>query len=466
MLGDTSMRAVSDSDGGDGRSGRGLPLTAAQLGIWHAQQLDPLNAAFRGGEYLEIAGPVDAARLERAVRRVREEAETLRVVVLDGPEGPRQYVEAAGAWPLPVVDLRGERDPLAAAERAMRRELATPLEIGAPGGGPLFGSALFVLADDRHLWFHHYHHLVADGFTVAAVARRVAELYNADGPDGAASGPGFLPLAGLVEADADYRASGLLATDREFWAGRLAGAPAPASLSTRPPVPPRERIRRGVVLDAAALDRLRDAAYDADVPWPTVVLTAVALYVQRTAGADEAVLGVPVTTRLGRLSRSTPGMVSNLLPLRVALRPAMTVGEALLHVAGRLREAMRHQRYRYEDLRREHGGGPERPLVGPQVNVMAFTDVVTFDGHRATVRNLSIGPTDDFSVVVHVSPDGGGLHIDLDGNADRYDAAELAAHETRLLHVLEGLADADGALPTGRLDVLPPAQRERALPPA
>lgn len=76
MSSETSKRTTSD-DVAD-RSRRELPLTAAQLGIWHAQQLDPFSTAYQGGEYLEIAGPVDATRLEQAVRQTLHEAQTLR----------------------------------------------------------------------------------------------------------------------------------------------------------------------------------------------------------------------------------------------------------------------------------------------------------------------------------------------------------------------------------------------------
>ncbi|CAM5318742.1 hypothetical protein SANTM175S_05316 [Streptomyces antimycoticus] len=131
---------------------------------------------------------MDAARLEAAVRRTLEEAETLRVRVVDGPDGPRQVITPLGDWALPVVDLRHEPDPRAVAERAMWERLRTPLD---PGGEPLFGCVLFAVAPDRFLWFHHYHHLVGDGFTVAAVARRVAELYTVAGTEGVAAGTPF-----------------------------------------------------------------------------------------------------------------------------------------------------------------------------------------------------------------------------------------------------------------------------------
>ena len=55
------MRIVS---GGDG-----IPLTAAQAGIWYAQQLDPENPVFNAAEYLEIRGSLDATLFEGALRR-------------------------------------------------------------------------------------------------------------------------------------------------------------------------------------------------------------------------------------------------------------------------------------------------------------------------------------------------------------------------------------------------------------
>ncbi|WP_262705895.1 MULTISPECIES: non-ribosomal peptide synthetase [Streptomyces] len=461
MFSETSGRATNEREGADGRERRELPLTAAQLGIWHAQQLAPLSTAYQGGEYLEVAGPVDAARLEAAVRRTLEEAETLRVRVVDGPDGPRQVVTPVGDWTLPVVDLRRESDPRAVAERAMWERLRTPLDLG---GDPLFGCVLFAVAPDRFFWFHHYHHLVGDGFTVAAVARRVTELYNAADTGSVAAGTPFPPLAGLVEADAAYRASEQFEADRAFWARELADAPAPASLSAGPPAPPGEKVRRGMTLEAHQLDRLRDVAREAALPWPIAVLMAVAVYVQRMSGAGEVTLGVPVASRIGHAPQRTPGMMSNLLPLRLDLGPGLTVGEAMRQVSRRLRAILRHQRYRYEDLRREHGG-PDAltPLFGPQVNIMSFAAELAFDGAPVTVHNLSIGPTDDFSVVVSVRPGGTGLRIDLDGNADRYEEADVAAHQQRLGHLLERLARADVDTPLGRLDITTPAERTRAL---
>ena len=118
-----------------------------------------------------------------------------------------------------------------------------------------------------------------------------------------------------------------------------------------------------------------------------------------------------VTTRI---ARATPGMVSNVVPLRVAVDPADSVAALLERTSARLRAAMRHQRYRYEDLRRDRG--LDQRLVGPEVNVMIFDYDLKFGEHRALVRNLSIGPSDDLSVNVYDRGDGRGLQIDFDAN--------------------------------------------------
>ncbi|MFF9062343.1 amino acid adenylation domain-containing protein, partial [Streptomyces sp. NPDC014882] len=441
-------------------AGDGVPLTSAQSGIWFAQQLDASNPIYNAGEYLEIHGSVDVAVFEAALRQVVAEAENLRVTFAETADGPRQYVDPDPEWRLRVVDVSGEADPREAAEAWMRADLARPQD---PSTGPLFLFVLFRAADDRWFWLHRYHHLLVDGFTVALVARRVAEVYTAL-LDGATSENPFGSLDDLVALDAAYRASDTFDADRAWWAERLAGRPEPVSLSPKEPTAARGLLRRTAYLDAGATGRLRDAARDAGVPWPCMMTAAVSVYLHRLTGAPEVVLGLPVTTRLGGAARGLPGMVSNVLPLRVEVSAADTLPRLLERVSREMRGVMRHQRYRYEDLRRDLHllGGAER-LTGPQVNIMMFDYALTFGGHRATVHNLCIGPADDLSVIVYDRTDGQGLQIDFDANPELYTARELASHLERFTGFLAGLAETPADRPLGALDVATPAERDAVL---
>ncbi|MFK4273640.1 condensation domain-containing protein, partial [Streptomyces milbemycinicus] len=153
-----------------------LPVTTAQREIWIAHQIDPESPAYRIGEYLEIHGPVDPAVLERALRHVINEAESLRTRFAEEDGTVYQYVTPLSDWALPVFDVSGERDPRAEAEAWMRSEMSDPMR---PESGQLFTFALFKLREDSFAWYQSFHHLVVDGAGFALIARRVSDVYSA-----------------------------------------------------------------------------------------------------------------------------------------------------------------------------------------------------------------------------------------------------------------------------------------------
>ncbi|MEU6237426.1 amino acid adenylation domain-containing protein, partial [Kitasatospora sp. NPDC047058] len=424
------------------RQGVLLPLTAAQSGVWYAQQLNPQNTIFNTGEFLEIGGPVDAELFEAALRRVVAEAETLRLRFTETERGPAARIVPAAEldWSLHVVDVTGTPDPWAAARAWMAEDFARPLDTEHD---QLFLFALFKVAEDRHLWLHRYHHLLVDGFTVNLVAQRTAAVYSALVAGEPVPDSPFTPLGRLLAEKADYRDSERFAADRAYWTERLRGCPEPVSLSGEQPRLARELARRTAHLATAETDRLRALASDAGVTWPPALIAAVALWLGRLTGAPEVVLGLPVSTRLGKNARSVPGMVSNVLPLRIAVGPGDTVEELLARVSAEMRAAMKHQRYQFEDLRHDLGMlADDRRLVGPHVNIMMFDYDLRFGGHSARPHNLSIGPADDISFIVYDRGTGAGLQIDFDANPDLYDGAELGAYQRTFLSFLHRLGRA------------------------
>ncbi|WP_372504850.1 amino acid adenylation domain-containing protein [Streptomyces telluris] len=457
---------------GAGRSPapEGLPLTAAQSGMWFAQALDPGSPALGTAEYLEIHGDIDPARFAEALHRTVGEADALRVRIADAPGGPRQLpiaVEAPGhGFPLETADLRDERDPDASALARMRAGLAEPFDLAR---GPLFSHALFRVGDERWLWYQRVHHAVLDGYGYSLVARRVAELYTAlaTGEDPAPSP--FGRLADLVAEDAAYRESATRTRDRAHWLTVFADRPEAPSLASagpaaRPALPSRSHLRATAHLAPEATARLRRLAASVRATWTDVLFAAQALYVARATRSEDVVLGLPMMGRMGSVALRVPGMVMNVLPLRMTVTPGTTFAELVHQAVLGIRAARRHQRYRYEDIRRDLGLlGEGRPLTGPLVNVMPFDYGLTFAGARSDAHNLAPGPVDDLTVGIYDRADGSGLRIDYDANPARYGQDELAAHQARFLDLLTRLAERDPHLPLGGLPLATDAEREQVL---
>ncbi|MFI0977110.1 amino acid adenylation domain-containing protein [Streptomyces sp. NPDC021093] len=412
-----------------------LKLTAAQSGMWFAQALDPQSPAQNTAECLEIHGPIDPEVFARTLRQVVSEADSLRMRIVEGAEGPVQSEIEDLELPLHVSDLRTASNPFSDAYAWMHSDLATPFDLAA---GPLFAHALFRVADDRWLWYQRVHHIVMDGFGYSLLARRTAEVYTALAAGETPSDSPFAPLADLVEEDAGYRVSETYDKDRRHWDGAFADRPEAPNLAGRTALPSRTFHRRSAHLSPLATDRLRELASSIKATWPEVLIAAQALYVSRATHASEVVLGMPMMGRMGSVALRVPGMVMNVLPLRLTVTPEATFAELTRQVVLGIRAARRHQRYRYEDIRRDLGLlGEGRSLVGPLVNIMPFDYELTFAGARTEAHNLSAGPVDDLTVNVYDRTDGSGLRIDYDGNPALYEPDELALHQSRFLELLE-----------------------------
>src|SRR5690606_21273037 len=408
--------------------------------------------------------------------------------IVDDAGVPRQEVlppgAAGGGRPAAdPVDLRGAADPEAAALELMLADMDTPVDLAE---GPLHRFALIRIADDRHLWYQRYHHILADAYAISVITRRTAEVYTALA-EGADPGRRFGALADVVAEEEAYEASERREKDGAYWAEALADRPEPALLSDAPPATPRRAVRPGARLDAAALagpealvDRpvparlpaarpasprrgvrpgarldaaaqagLEELAGEAGANWAEALVALFGCYLHRRTGAREAVLGVPAMGRLGSAALRTPAMVVNVLPLRVAVAPGDTLAEVVRRTRDALRGLRAHQRYRAEDIRRDLSlVGRATGLYGPMVNIKAFDYDVRFGGVRGDTRTLSEGPVDDVSLSVATDTGAGGLHLVLNANPERYteqEAAERLAEFVRMVEELTARPAAEAA---------------------
>ena len=433
-----------------------FPLTSAQRGMWFAQRLGAKGATFNLAELVEIHSDVDVGVFYKALRHCTLEAEAtrLRFAEIDGE--PLQSVNPEIRGLIPFTDVSHEPDPKAAAIAWMTADYQFPHD---PLTGHLWATGLFKLADDLYVWYHRSHHILIDGFAGGVIARRVAELYTAyrSGIIPDVVPPGL--LVDLVSEEHAYRGSERFAAERTYWTSAFADKPSPISLANDKSSPKDGLLRHSTVLEPAFVEALRVAARAATGSFPQFMITAVAIYFYRMTGAEDLVFGLPVTARTNGRLRRTPAMLANAVPLRLKMKPNATVAEIVRQVGKRVREALRYQRYRYEDLRRDlHLVGEGQHLFTAVVNIEPFDYDLRFDGAPTSVHNLSNGLIEDLAVFVYDRGDGKPVRIDLDANPALYSDNTLAAHAGRLERLLHQIA-ANVDLPIGRIALLNEADR-------
>ncbi|AYN37372.1 non-ribosomal peptide synthetase [Streptomyces albus] len=435
------------------------PLSAAQSEIWLAQELSSDPASYNLADYVEINGPVDLPVLKEAAARAVAEAQTFHTRFERRGGLPVQEVPRVPEWSLQVVDLSGEDAPRATAEEWMRQDVRTPMD---PLRDPLYSDRLFRLSADSHLWYRRVHHIVVDGHSGALVVRRAADIYTRL-IRGLPLGPALPGVAGLWAEETAYRSSEQYERDRNFWQGRLADSVPPVSLSTGRSAPGSERLRHTGALDASDFTRLTEAARTHRTSWTVLMMAALGLFTHRLTGSRDISIGLPSTARGSSAHQDVPGMVSNMLPLRLRQQPGWTVRELVRAASGEARTVLRHRRFRYEEMRRELTTPGSGRLFGPQLNIMPFANRFGFGDCEAVVHNLTIGSVDDLTVGVYPDADGRSLRIDFDANPQLYALAEVRSLHQAFLTLLRDLAAAAPEESADHLKLVRPEESERLL---
>ncbi|MER7562561.1 amino acid adenylation domain-containing protein [Streptomyces sp. NPDC097941] len=431
-----------------------LPLTGAQSGVWFASQVDPDSPVFRAAEYLEIHGPVDPSLFEQALRQVFAEADALHIRLLDTEDGPRQFVGPPPPWRLETVDVSGTPDPRRAAEEWMGRDLRRRIDLTT---SPLFTYALFRVGAERWFWYHAYHHILLDGVGAALLVRRVADVYNALSAGSEPEPSPFASVRTLLASDADYRGSEDFRRDGAYWRERLADRPDPIALSARPLRASAEFVRHTAHLPQDVQRDLTAAAERLGVSRSRIVIAATAAFLHRLTGVTDVVLGLPVTARHDARARLAPGMVANVLPLRVSVTPRTTVAELLTGTREALRGLLSHQRYRGEDLRRDLGlPHDHRRFFGPLVNVVPFDYDLRFAGSPIEAHNMSLRLIEDLTICVYDRAGDSLIRVDFDVHPELYGDGEATAVQQRYLEFIGRVARAldEPSTPVGRLGLL------------
>ncbi|MFF8807518.1 amino acid adenylation domain-containing protein [Streptomyces omiyaensis] len=450
---------------------RTAPVSGLQRGLWFLDRWNPGATTYTTPWTYDVTGPLDLALLQRALDHVVDRHEALRTTFALHPDGPRQQVHPALAVPLDVTDLRDlprERRDARAGELLAARA-AEPFDLTA---GPLLRAAALRIADDRTTLLFVVHHIVWDGWSADLFDRELASAYGAltEGrePD--------LPVLTTQYADwSEEQRHASYEDHLTHWKAVLDGAPTLLDLPGDRPRPA-ERGHRGATehfgLVPGTAARVRALAEEEGVTPFTVQLAAFALLMGGWTGADDLLVGTPVTTRDRPEVEHLLGYFVNLLPIRVRLAPRATFRELVAQVQDAALDAFGYLDVPFDQLVDLLGTArtPQHPplvqvVFGAHAEDRAPLALGTATATRA-VRSTGTSKFDLTWSVFEGTGDGPGgeLRGEAEYSGDLFDPGtvrRLAAGYAALLDT--ALADPDATV--RRLTTTGPAHRPARLDP-
>ncbi|WP_420474468.1 non-ribosomal peptide synthetase [Noviherbaspirillum sp. ST9] len=439
-----------------------LPLSSSQREVWLDQRAWPGSAHLNIGGGAFLRGRLDLPLFREALALLVAENDALRLAPL--PDGTQRLLDAVLPR-LEVIDMAGASDPREAMRAWWQEWIRVPFALD---GTPPWRFALLRANEEFHGLTIQFHHLIMDGWGTTQVMRRWSDIYNALLRQEEIPPAESQPYAQFVQESLEYEGSASFESDAAFWNAQFPELPPP--LFERPYANPLSRQLPAAQLAVRAISRddyNRICIFSASrgVSPFCLFLAALAVYFTRTTNREEIVIGIPSLNRLGRRYKATPGMFVGVSPLRLRVRPGMTVSELLAAASTAVRSALRHPRYplsmlgRSLELIRHNRDGLFDVILSfeRQDYDLSFGDAQLIDS-RQLFSGTARYPLGMTVCEFHPEQD---VELVLEGSRACFTQGEIPLLAHRLATLIDRMMD-DPLLTLGDLDLLP-AEEKRAV---
>ncbi|MFD4573531.1 amino acid adenylation domain-containing protein [Streptomyces sp. NPDC058417] len=344
------------------------PLSYAQRRMWVLNRLEGTAGAYHLPWTLKLTGALDREALRQALNDVVARHEALRTVFPEADGEPYQKVletaDLIAGGGVPELDAPTARDGMP--------ELNGPTSgDGVPELGDLIArpfdlarelplrAALFATGEDEHRLAVVLHHIAADGWSNAVLARDLGTAYRARA---AGHAPRFVPLP-VQYPDYALWQRGLLGTEDEpgslaqeqlaFWRKALDALPEELPLPADRPRPAVASFRGATVeftVPAATHRRAAALAARGNASLFMVLQAALATLWAKLGAGEDVPLGTPVAGRVDEALDDLVGFFVNTLVLRTDVSGDPTFTALVDRVRAADLAAYAHQDLPFEKL--------------------------------------------------------------------------------------------------------------------
>lgn len=320
-------------------------LSFNQQHIWHKHQVSTNPARFNCPTRIDLNGTLNFDAFQAAFSAVINQHPTLRSIIIDGDQEPKQRTLPKCDVPIVTHDLRDEPPArrTAVLQQQLVRIAGQPFNLSA---GPLIRAHLFQITDDTYTLLLVLHQMIFDDRSLTIVLRDWSLFYQQilTAFEFDLEPRPFAPYDDESVAYGDYvswqRWPGIFDTQMAHWREQLADMAHGPSMRcmlptdwTRPLVPEDRGARETLRLDQELTANLKALSDEKGVSLRMLMLTAYNLLLARLSGQDEIVVGTKLPGRTQVSLANVVGYFANTIVLRTDVRDDPTFVQLLRRVA-------------------------------------------------------------------------------------------------------------------------------------
>jgi amino acid adenylation domain-containing protein len=370
-------------------------LSYSQERLWLLYQMDPGDTSFHTGGRITLNEQVDKNIIKKVFERLVHRHEAFRTCFKKIEDRPVQVIHPVGQMVLDVVDLSHleENEQEKRKNKLFHDENQMPFDLEK---GPLFRTKLIKYEDSKFDVLVTMHHIICDGWSIEVLEKEFYSIYEShkkSNPDGLPRLP--IRYRDYVSWHNDLlRDEKKMRTAREFWKSQLANVPSFLQLPydyAKKHQANKESAGFRLVVPGEILEPLRQITREQKVSLFMLLVAGFNLFLSRTTGQQDIVIGVPAAARQHEDLKHVIGFFVNTLMLRNRVNPDQSFNQFLEKIQNNTFRVLEYQSYPLE-------------LICSELKIK-YPDISVFFNMTA-LGNRNQEPLEDFESyhVEHVQP--------------------------------------------------------------
>ncbi len=321
------------------------PLTHPQKRIWYMEKIYPGTSLYNIGGPVRIKGAVDFSILEEAINLLVKRNEGLRLRFIEENGQVKQYVSDYEKIKLDLFDFRQYENPEKEFRKWVDKQAEKPFDIENRG---LFYFALFKLSDNDNGYLAKFHHIISDGWSINIMTQQICDSYmkliNGEEIDNYS---GCESYTGYIDIEKKYISSDRFQKNKVFWNEKFRELPEVVSTKSSDSI---EGKRKTFELEQSISAGINKFSAENKYSLNAFFVTLYLIYLYKTTGQKDIIIGTPVLNRSGKKEKSMFGMFTSTMPFRYCVDGNSSITETMSEVSEQLKECYFNQKYPYELL--------------------------------------------------------------------------------------------------------------------
>lgn len=438
------------------------PLSQPQQSIWYLEKTYPNTTMNVVAGSVRFKSRINYALLEKAIHLFIQKNQAMRLRMVEQNGVPMQYVSSFLAPKIEFFDFSYENglDDLYRWDAAQTQK-AFPLV-----DSDLYYFAMIKVSDEDGGFYIKTHHLISDAWSMSILGSQIVAHYIALESGATISDEPNPDYLAILDTDEQYMQSQRFLKDKAYWEDKFSDHPEATRIK-----PPRSsvidtRAQRKTLLTPVKLsNKIRQFCEENRVSVFTLFLSALCMYLNRTAEKEDIIIGTTLLNRSSQRDKNTVGMFTSIgAPIRVGINGDLDFKTFVKEMTGEAFSVLRHQKYPYnlllEHVNRQHNlSGNLFDLVLTYQNSkmtkeseMEYVTRWHFPGHQLESLIININDRDD----------GGCLILDYDFLVDVFHIKEVEFIHQHLISLLWHALD-NPLNKVSRLEMLSEKEKRRVL---